>query len=185
MVNNQQYQNTVNNVSNTQEENKMDTSLLEAQAYTNALSRLNFPAPGYGYGYGYGAFGGCPGGGITTDLTGRAVIASKIDAGFDSVKTTQALQLDAIVQQAAADRSVAAEFRNMGQFNDLNAGLLTQFNQVDRRFSDVLAHQQECCCDLKAGQATIIAKIEAQDAVKAAEDRVRADAKLDVLLAKM
>ena len=157
----------------------MDTSLLEAQAYTNAVSRLNVPGPGYGYGY--GAYGG----GIPTDSNTRAVINEKIESGFDSIKDTQKLQLDAIVQQAAADRAATSEFRSIDQFNALNANLIAQFNQVDRRFSDQQMQIQECCCDLKAGQATLIAKIESQDAVKAAEDRVRADAKLDSILANI
>ena len=159
------------------EEKKMDTSLLEAQAYTNAVSRLNVPGPGYGYGY--GAYGG----GIPTDNNARAVLNAKLDAGIESIQSTQKLQLDAIVQQAAADRAATSEFRSIDQFNAINSNLIAQFNQVDRRFSDLAMQNQECCCELKAGQATLIAKIEAQDAVKAAEDRTRADAKLDTILA--
>ena len=129
----------------------------------------------YGSSYGYNQ---CQG--VTTDSHSRAVLHAGITAGNE----LQRIGFDKITDQNSALANLASEARLNDKFSNLSITLATQFSQIDRRFSDMALSNQACCCELKAGQATILANIECQDKVRAAEDRVRADAKLDVLLSQ-
>ncbi len=97
-------------------------------------------------------------------------------------------------QKAAADMNTAiqdqiartaAEFREADRFNNLNALLFNQFNQIDRRFADQDLKAQECCCEIKAGQAAILAKLDQQTAVANAVANAEQNIKLNQLLAAM
>lgn len=96
-------------------------------------------------------------------------------------------------QKAAADMNTAiqdqiartaAEFREADRFSGLTALLFNQFNQIDRRFADQALSAQECCCELKAGQASIIAKLDQQTAIANAVANAEQNIKLNQLLAR-
>ena len=143
----------------------MDTTL-DTSAGILAQNRILYGAGGYGGGYGYGS-------GIGTDTNSRAVLHSELN----HVKANQALGFDRLQEQAEITRDFAAREAVANNFANLQLGLANQFSAM------TLANS-ECCCELKAGQAEIKTAIAAQAVVKAAEDRVRSDVKLDILLAR-
>lgn len=118
-----------------------------------------------------------------------SVLAAKSDRNFSvsEAETTrivdnQKSNLDTLAAIAENAAAVAREARSIDRFASLDRLLFNQFNQIDRRFSDASLKLQECCCELQKGQATIIAKIDAQDLVANAVANAMQTAKLDQLL---
>lgn len=149
----------------------MDNTL-NTSADILAQNRILYGAGGGFGGYGYGAHGGV-GNGIGTDTNSRAVLHSELR----HVQANQALGFDRMQEQAEITRDFAAREAIASNFANLQLGLAD-------KFSALAMQNSECCCELKAGQAEIKTAIAAQAVVKAAEDRVRSDTKLDLLLAR-
>lgn len=154
---------------------------LDSSADVLATNRILYGAGGFGGGYGYGQGGGITlGNGLGTDTNSRAVLHSEIR----QVKDNQHLGFDRVAEQAEITRDFAAREAIASNFANLQLGLAGQFAGIQQQFAAATLANSECCCELKAGQAEIKTAIAAQAIVKAAEDRVRTDTKLDILLAK-
>lgn len=135
-----------------------------------------------GFGYGNHANFAYDGSVINANVAAnQKFFAAATERVVDNQKAASDMQT-ALVNQIA---STAAEFREADRFNNLNALLFNQFNQIDRRFADQDLKAQECCCELKTGQAAILAKLEQQTAVANAVANAEQNIKLNQILASM
>jgi len=100
--------------------------------------------------------------------------AQGIDAKFTNV-TSQFANVTA--QLASVERTaiaIAADAERLAFSNQ--ATTIAQLHAMDLK-------QTECCCELKAGQAAINAKLDTQGAVSAAVAAARTEARLEALIA--
>lgn len=135
-----------------------------------------------GFGYGNHANFAYDGSVINANVTAnRDLGTAQAERIVDNQKAASDMQT-ALVNQIA---STAAEFREADRFSSLNTLLFNQFNQIDRRFADQDLKAQECCCELKTGQAAILAKLDQQTAVANAVANAEQNIKLNQLLAAM
>lgn len=118
-----------------------------------------------------------------------SVINAKVDAhqaaqseALANVRQIQTLQLDKLEAQNTASQFFNSEFRQIDRLNGLNTLLFNQFNQIDRRFSDQALAAQECCCELRTGQAAIMAKLNEAEAVRNAVQNAEQSVMLRQLL---
>lgn len=99
-------------------------------------------------------------------LTDR-INAQSIDAKFANVAATLAAQ----------DRQILAGFASAERLAFSNQQtLVAQLHAMDIK-------QTECCCELKAGQSAIQAKLDNQSAIDAAVAAARNESRLDAILA--
>lgn len=136
---------------------------------------------GYGYGGNHANFA-YDGSVINTNVEANRAIGL---LATDRIVDNQKQGFDAITATQNAIAAVSAEGRLNDKFAGLNALLFNQLNQIDRRFSDAQLSAQECCCELKAGQASILAKLDAAEQVRNAVQNAEQGIKLNQLLAAL
>lgn len=160
-------------------------SLNSSEVATLALLQSRgFGGAGYGVGSGY------PCGGVNGHFASDgSVINANIEANREFAHQNVTRVVDN--QKANADRitdaqkfvaELATENRISDKFADQNLALATAISQIDRRFSDMSLQINQCCCDLKAGQATIEAKIDSAEAVRSAVEQAKQASKIDLLV---
>ena len=149
-----------------EKESTMDTGLLEAQAYTNAVSRLNV-GPGYGYGYGHGSR-------EAYDGTVTAAQNHQILRGQDAIT-------DRIAESGQNTLNIIQNNALTGQLNGFRDFVTASFNAQDRAMSNLALQTQECCCETKAAIAALDAKVECNEKVRQAEIAARTNVLVEQL----
>ena len=167
---------------------------------------------GYGYGGGHGnGHGNFPGDGSAVKEAVRGnrdlsivesvnrtaadqAISDRINSGHQALNT-QIIQGNEFLTDRINAQGIDAKFANVtamlaAQDRQILAGFASAerlaFSNQQTTMAQLHAmdvKQTECCCELKAGQAAINAKLEAQDAVSAAVSAARNEARLEALLA--
>lgn len=133
-------------------------------------------AYGYGYGGGVGNFGG-DGSAVKESVRGNrdlALLESVNRTSTDAALSAQIERGDANIRDLVNTENQAT--RDLIQLNTLNDRFasierMMNANQADtqRDISGLTKSFAECCCELKAGQASITAKLDAQ-ALQAAQN---------------
>ena len=157
----------------------MDKDLLEAQAYSNAVSRLNYGSYGS-----YGDFATPSANAIRIEANGRAVDAgienlmdaNQFEATNTNINTGHNRICDAINTTATrqADMTTNAEFRMQDRLRD-----------IEREMSANARETARCCCDLKVqaanDKAEILAAISGSETRSITRDLDRAERELTAL----
>lgn len=140
---------------------------------------------GYGGGYGYG--GGSGHGNFGFD-------GSVVNANVEANRVMNAQGQDCISQQisdnADRNRDTVSLIQSQGSTNRIIDSILAServntasFNTIEREMAANARAAAECCCELKAGQAQILANQECTTRVADAVASAQQNAKLDILLA--
>ncbi len=160
-------------------------SLNSSEVATLALLQSRgFGGGGYGVGGGYG-YGGVNGhfaadGSVINTNVGVNREFGKVQT--DRIVDNQMSNADRITDAQKFVADIAGENRISDKFADQNLALATALSGIDRRFSDLSLQINQCCCDLKAGQATIEAKVDSAESVRVAVEQAKTSSKLDLLV---
>lgn len=109
---------------------------------------------------------------------------SQGERAVDRVVDNQNTHFDELRDNQRQAQDFAVETRHADRSANLDRMLYNQFNQIDRRFSAMELRNQECCCELKAGQASILAKLDCENQVRVAVQQAEQGAKIDQILNK-
>lgn len=115
----------------------------------------------------------------TTD----AFLSNKIGRGNDSIENQISRGQDSLSAQFQRNHT-DSHFDNItAQFASLERSNIAAKADTDRQLHAMELKQVECCCELRAGQAAINAKLETQGEVAAAVAAARSEARLEALIA--
>lgn len=145
---------------------------------------------GYGYGLPNGNFGG-DGSAVKEGVRGNRDISllesinrSTSDQFLSNKITDGNANLTATITRG--DNFLSEQIRERSisdRFNSLERLMFSNQNDTQRDIQAVALKQAECCCELRAGQASILAEIKCNREVSEARQAGLDQAKLDAILA--
>lgn len=155
----------------------MDNNLLEAQAYSNAVSRLNYPSYGYGYGT-REAFDGT--------VTNANLTANRQFGAFanEVLREGQTQIVDRISESGQNVLNIVQNRALIDQLQGFRDYVASSFNSNERRLSDIAMQNAQCCCDIKSSVAEVRAMVDCGQKVQEAKESAKQSALIEQLLAE-
>lgn len=156
-----------------------EPNLLEAQAYTNAVSRLNYPSYGVGYGM------------ASREAYDGTVTNANIEANrqvnllhHNSLTAGQIAIQDRIAESGQNTLNIIQNNALTAQLNGFRDFVTSAFNSNERNLANLALQNQECCCEIKTAVAALDAKVECNEKVRQAEIATKTQTQVEQLLAK-
>lgn len=150
-------------------------NLLESQAYSNAVSRLNYPA------YGYGTREAYDGTVVNANLNANRQFGAFAN---EVLREGQTQIVDRISESGQNVLNIVQNRALIDQLQGFRDYVASSFNSNERRLSDIAMQNAQCCCDVKSAVAEVKALVDCGQKVTEAKEAGRQGALIEQLLAR-